>query len=168
MARPGEHARTAKPCIAVNPSQVHQGTRTWPNGDRYAGNFKHGMQEGEVGEDMSEVPIAPSDSNIDRAPSKVQRRAGCTAASGSKIECASSAQRASQESGLQRVLRFCLSESFCSKEWAWKGRVMQEAHENKLRGATAPLPLYKPGNLASLFISGSLYGLRLHMTDVIR
>ena len=25
-----------------------QGTRTWPNGDRYAGSFKHGMQDGEA------------------------------------------------------------------------------------------------------------------------
>ncbi len=25
-----------------------EGTRTWPNGDRYAGSFKHGMQDGEA------------------------------------------------------------------------------------------------------------------------
>ena len=43
-------ARFANPCARARVFAVtRQGTRTWPNGDRYAGNFKHGMQEGEVG-----------------------------------------------------------------------------------------------------------------------
>ena len=34
-------------------SRRGQGTRTWPNGDRYAGSFKHGLQDGEAFESRS-------------------------------------------------------------------------------------------------------------------
>ena len=71
-----------------------KGTRTWPNGDRYAGNFKHGMQEGEA--DLSicsaaRLRVHGTELAVVRAPSKALRRDGCTADSGSRIGCASPA-----------------------------------------------------------------------------